>query len=268
MKRRETFRWLKMKKYAVYFLQEVHCTKDKEHIWSAEWGYSAIISSFSSASAGVCVLFNNNFNFQILKSFSDPEGRFVMADIKLESKILTLVNIYAPNEDKPTFFQNVLNQLLCFDCSEIILGGDFNLVLDVQKDKKGGRPVTHNNSLKEVKHISNVLDLIDIWRCFNPEAKRFTWRRRKPDIHCRLDFFLTSSSLSTTITNADILPGYKTDHSLISIHLANDANPRGPGFWKLNTSFLLDEEYVGLIKKTITDVANEYANNNEIDAIL
>ena len=40
------------------------------------------------------------------------------------------------------------------------------------------------------------------------------------------------------------------------------------GYRKLNTSFLLDEEYVGLIKKTITDVANEYANNNEIDAIL
>ena len=116
MKRRETFRWLKMKKYAVYFLQEVHCPEDKEHIWSAEWGYSAIFSSFSSASAGVCVLFNDNFNFQILKSFSDPQGRFVMVDIKLESKILTLVNIYVPNEDKPTFFQNVLNQLLCFDC--------------------------------------------------------------------------------------------------------------------------------------------------------
>ena len=33
-------------------------------------------------------------------------------------------------------------------------------------------------------------------------------------------------------------------------------------------SFLLDEEYVGLIKKTITDVANEYVNNSEIDAIL
>ena len=81
---------------------------------------------------------------------------------------------------------------------------------------------------------------------------------------------MTSSSLSTALTNADIhvLPGYKTDHSLISIHLANNANPRGPDFWKLNTSFLLDEEYVGLIKKTIIEVANEYANDNEIDAIL
>ena len=85
------------------------------------------------------MLFNNNFNFQILQSFSYPEGRFVMVDIRLESRILTLVNIYALNEDKPTFFQNVVNQLLCFDCSKIILGEDFNLVLDVQKDKKGGR---------------------------------------------------------------------------------------------------------------------------------
>ena len=107
MKRRETFRWLNMKKYAVYFLQEVHCKKNKEHIRSAERGYSAIFSSFLSASAGACVLFNNNFNLQILKSFSDPEGRFVMVDIKLENKISTLVNIYAPNEDKPTFLQNV-----------------------------------------------------------------------------------------------------------------------------------------------------------------
>ena len=162
MKRRETFRSLKMKKCAIYFLQKVHCAKDKEHIWSTEWGNSAMFSSFSSTSAGVCVLLNNNFNFQILKFFSDPEGRFIMVDIKLESKILTLVNIYVLNEDKPTFFQNILNQLLCFDCSKVILGGDFNLVLDVQKDKKGGRPVTHNNLSKEVKHIANVLDHIDI----------------------------------------------------------------------------------------------------------
>ena len=36
----------------------------------------------------------------------------------------------------------------------------------------------------------------------------------------------------------------------------------------MNTSLLLNEEYVGLIKKTIIEVANEYVNNNKIDAIL
>ena len=73
-----------MKAYAIYFLQEVHCTNDKETLWSSEWGYSAIFSSFSSASAGVGILFNNNFTFKILKSFSDPEGRFQEANLELD----------------------------------------------------------------------------------------------------------------------------------------------------------------------------------------
>ena len=69
------------------------------------------------------------------------------------------------------------------------MGGDFNLVMDVQKDKKGGNATTHRNSLKEVQNIANSLDLIDVWRTLNPDGKRFTWRRTKPEVHCRLDYF-------------------------------------------------------------------------------
>ena len=79
---------------------------------------------------------------------------------------------------------------------------------------------------------------------------------------------MTSASLSPAVTKADILAGYKTDHSLITLHLAKNNNPRGPGFWKLNTSFLSDSEYVNVIKKTIAEVANEYNNNNEVDPVL
>ena len=49
---------------------------------------------------------------------------------------------------------------------------------------------THKNSLKKVQNITNSPDLIDIWRVSNPDIKRFTCRRSKPEIHCRLDFFL------------------------------------------------------------------------------
>ena len=79
---------------------------------------------------------------------------------------------------------------------------------------------------------------------------------------------MISSSLTTAITNADILPGHKTNHSLITIQLASNNNPRGLGFWKLNTSFLLDSEYIELIKKTIDEVAKGYRNNDIVDAAL
>ena len=65
-----------------------------------------------------------------------------------------------------------------------------------------------------------------------------------------------------------MLPGCKTDPSLITLHPANNTNPRRPGFWKQNTSFLLHSEYVDLIKETINDVANDYKNDTEVDAVL
>ena len=76
----------------------------------------------------------------------------------------------------------------------------------------------------------------------NADKHRYTWRRKKPEIQCRLDFFLISSDLIYDINLADIVPEYKTDHSM---------NPRGRGFWKLNTSLLKEEEYLNLIKATI-----------------
>ena len=131
----------------------------------------------------------------------------------------SLANIYAPNDDNPCFFKKVYDQLLDFNCEEIIIGSDFNLVFDIEKDKSGGQPKTHKNSLKMVINICEQLDLTDIRRTINPDVKRFTWRQKSPKIQCRLDFFLVSQSLVTNVNKADIKPGYKTDHSLIIIEL-------------------------------------------------
>lgn len=47
------------------------------------------------------------------------------------------------------------------------------------------------------------------------------------------------------VVDADILPGIKSDHSPITLHLAAIKNTkRGKGIWKLNNSFLNEEDYV------------------------
>ena len=133
---------------SIYFLQEAHCTKNIEDIWRAEWGYLTIFGGSSSNSAGVGILFNNNFDFQIIKQFSDPKGRFIFCDIKTEGKTLTLVNVYAPNQDDPIFFEQIQEHLTSFQCEQIIFGGDFNLILDISKNKSGGNETTHFRSRK------------------------------------------------------------------------------------------------------------------------
>ena len=167
-KRRETFNWLRNKQ-SIIFLQEVHCTEATIDTWRSEWGYKALFSCFSSSSAAVCILFNNNFKFDILKTFSDSSGRYITCDIKTDEKRFTLANIYAPDEDDPTFFKQFFDHL---HYEEIILGGDFNLVLDVKEDKKGGLPRTYQNALKIINQNCEELNLTDICRTLNADKHR------------------------------------------------------------------------------------------------
>ena len=72
-----------------------------------------------------------------------------------------MANIYAPNEDNPAFFSDFFDHLADFRSEEIVIGGDFNLVLDLEKDKSGGFPKTHQNSVKIIHDFSENLDLVD-----------------------------------------------------------------------------------------------------------
>lgn len=95
-------------------LQEVYYTENNVHLWTAEWGYKALFSCCSSNKAGTLILFNNNFDLQINKTRSDPNGRFVMCDIITNGTSFTLCNLYVPNEDKPEFFRDTSNYLQDF----------------------------------------------------------------------------------------------------------------------------------------------------------
>ena len=91
---------------------------------------------------------------------------------------------------------------------------------------------------------------------------------KKTQIQCRLDFFLISNTICPAVSNAEILSGYRTDHSMITVRINTATDPRGPGFWKLNTHLLTESEYINLIRKTITDISKEYEGQNEVDEIL
>ena len=194
---------------------------------------------FSSSKAGVGILFNNNFQFNILtKYYTDPEGSFIIVDVETEGKILTLVDMYAPNSDDPIFFRGVSEKMSSFECDLIVFGGDFNLVCDVEKDKKGGAPTTHWISKEEVFSLKEHFELVDIWRIHNPDIMRLG----TPKFAADLDFVLISQSLYPNVLEAKIHPGYRTAHRMIAVKISTTTNPRGPGFWKLNTKFLTESE--------------------------
>ena len=121
-------------------LQEVHCTEAINDTWRTEWGYKAPFSCLSSSSAGVCILFNNNFKFDILKTFFDHLDVTLYVILKLMKNFSPLQTLTLPTKTTQSFFfKQVFDRLHDFACEEIILGADFNLALDVKEDKKGGQ---------------------------------------------------------------------------------------------------------------------------------
>lgn len=83
---------------------------------------------------------------------------------------------------------------------------------------------------------------------------RFTWSRENPSkVRSRLDYFLTSQTLLDGIQEVDIIPCIKSDHSALILKFNNsETQKKGQGLWKLNTSFIDEEEYVkGIIANKI-----------------
>ena len=122
-KRRQIFHYLKRKKADIVLLQESHCTKKEENIWKTEWGGRGFFSNGTSNSKGVCTLFKNNFDFKLHNVKKDEEGRVLCLDIEIDETRFVLCNIYAPNEDDPTFFRDTCNIMEQFDNNTKIFAG-------------------------------------------------------------------------------------------------------------------------------------------------
>lgn len=124
-KKRDLFHYLHNKQYSIVCLQETHFTQTQENFIEAEWGYRCFFSSLNSLSRGTVILFKNNFQFQIHNMVSDPQGNYMILNVTIENKQITLVCLYGPNRDNPDFFKKVQCMVEKEGNQNIIIVGDW-----------------------------------------------------------------------------------------------------------------------------------------------
>ena len=251
-KRKQVFNVIKRHNAHTVMLQKSHSTGNMEKILSTEWGSKIYFSHGTSGSRGVAILFNKKLQPKILNISRDKKGRILILDFEINETKYTICNVYAPNEDKPEFFIHVVNLLKEDDNSNLIPAGDFNMVMDVNKEINGST-TNHENSIKILKTYIEEFMLVDILRHFHPDKFQFSWYRLNPKpVFCRLDMIIVDYGLSGMVDSADMLPGYKSDHSVLQVSLEQEKYPRGQGSWKLNASHLKEKDYVDRINQTIS----------------
>ena len=209
-----------------------------------EWGNKIELLHGTIKSRGLAILLKNNLNYDLIKTYQDPHGRFLFLEIKVKNSFLTIANIYGPNVDDFDFFRNMFVTLNDFSKNEILMGGDFNVILNNDLDKLNGS--LHKNKLarQEILNYIKSLNLIDAYRELHPDVKKFTRFQINPLIASRLDYFLVSKNLYFQAKECDIVPSLKSDHKIVTLLVHHNSSPRVRGYWKFNNNLLLDDEFI------------------------
>ena len=230
----------------ILIIQETHSKPECEKIWENEWGGKIIFSHGTPAARGIGIFTSKEIYKQFSNIEIDIEGRYIIVDLCDSNQAITILAIYAPNEDNPVFFRKIAEKLQNRSEHKIIIG-DFNLTMDVDIDRKN----TYHNNSQARQEVLNIIDqyyLSDIWRVRNPESREYSWFKKdvrmKERKASRIDFSLISKGLDQKIQLVMYLSSLMMDHRGVYIVLELNYNERGVGYWKLNTLLLNDAQYV------------------------
>jgi exonuclease III len=253
----------------IILLQETHSTVFDEKHFRTKWGPNIFFSHGESNSKGVCTIIPKNFSGKCELYHSDLEGRLLIVKISIDDTELYLFNLYFPTSnhetDQITLLMELNDHLTDNSAGNIVLGGDWNVILNDNLDKKS----KSTNTCPNYKFRDNLLrlieehNLIDCWRLSNPTAKKFTCRSGKGNgiaTLSRIDMLIISENLLNIMTNNKIEAGYMTDHNYITVTLKIVKGTRGKGTWKFNNKLLYDKTYVTYIKELI---AKEIEDNSK-----
>ena len=259
-KRNQIFRWFRHQKSDILFLQETYWSTDLETIVRSEWHGPCFFSHGTNHSRGVSILFNDKLNVQAIVKCT-LNGQLLILKTKVHDMDILLVNVYAPTQKqhREGFFRKLnseINKHYNSDC-ELILGGDWNCVLDMHKDVQG----TENRYYKKPVNLKRLIkryDLCDVWRLMHSDIKQYTWRNISLKRASRLDYWLVTKQIKRKTSCTDIRPAIRTDHNAISIKFCIKQNERGPGYWKINTDILDDVNY----KMKVSEIIHSFCKNN------
>ena len=241
----------------ILIIQETHSQESDYKVWKNQWGGEIILSHGESNSRGIAIFIKISTKIIASNIEKSDDGRYIILDIEENGVQTSCAAIYAPNKDTPEFFRQIAEKLITRNENKIIIG-DFNVVLDVEKDRLN----TYANNEKSKQELINMMDEYsrkEIWRERNPGTSIYSWikgNQNNEQKASRIDYALVSMGLDQKVENCMYKSGILSDHRAFFIALDVNHVERGTGFWKMNTLHLTDPTYVEKINIEIDRIVS------------
>lgn len=187
--------------------------------------------------------------FKCIKESRDEAGRGLLLLSEIQGHKVILANVYAPNTDDPTFFGQLECKLNDMGDYQVLMGGDFNKVMDnildrIPPSQRQCRPVS------VVQEMCKTAGLVDVWRLFNPSTRDYSFYS-SPHNTKRIDYLFVSNSVISSILSSSIGSIHLSDHAPVFLSMVPFCNATRSPRWRLNSSLLLDPGFKELLRAQI-----------------
>lgn len=226
----------------IVFLQETHLRTQDHFRLKKGWVGQLFHSNFHFKSRGAAILISKSTPFVSSHVTADPLGRFVVVTGRLHNVPLILANIYAPNCDDERFFSNLFASLPDLNAHNLIMGGDFNCVLDSRLDRSSSKVQPMTKSAKLIQYFLDTYKVADPWRFKYPSSRSYSFFSPVHHSYSRIDYFLVDSKLLSSVRRCDYEAIVISDHAphLMQLAFLNKSMPRT---WRFNNLLLAEKPF-------------------------
>ncbi len=189
LKRKKVILYLRKHSIGIALLQETHLTDYEHQNLKKQWPGQFFFSSFTSQSRGVAILIDKNIPFQMESVDKDKSGRYIILKGTIAMQRMSLVNIYRPEMEGADFIHNIFFKFAC-PITELIIGGDFNVVLDPVLDRLSTKVSPLSQVAKALKYELSSYNLIEIWRFKNKTKKEYSFYSHRHNNYSRIHYNL------------------------------------------------------------------------------
>ena len=173
------------------------------------------------------MLTSDKIDFKTKTVKRDKDGHYIMIKGSIQEDI-TIINIYAPNIGALQYVRQMLTSMKGEINSNIIIVGDFNTRL-TPMDRSTKQKI--NKETQTLNDTIDQLDLIDIYRTFQPITINFTFFLSAHATFFIIDHILGHKSSHDKFKKIEIISSIFSDHNVIRL----DVNYREKNLLKTKT---------------------------------
>lgn len=144
-------------------------------------GGKIYFSHGTNKARGSAILLSRKLKGNVKEVKYDENGRIVIISLQMVHRIYTIASIYAPNEDDVRFMIYAFTMVDQMG-NDLKIIADFNTVLDLKLDIKGGKGYSNEKTRKFINEFLRQNELLDIWRFDHPDIFRSTFTSKRPVI--------------------------------------------------------------------------------------